>query len=149
MAMKTIIRFLLSVSKIAITTLFMSIFGLFTVQIVLRYLVGTTWLWVPDATRLMFVWLVFLGAAVLHAANGHMMVDAFVIRLPDKARRAIAILIELLAMSLCAIMFFKGIEIAQKRMRISVSAVLFFIVSADRLADNLRLMRKKENSNVE
>ncbi|MEQ5778050.1 TRAP transporter small permease [Thalassospira sp. NFXS8] len=163
--MKTIIRFLLSVSKIVITTLFMSIFGLFTVQIVLRYLVGTTWLWVPDATRLMFVWLVFLGAAVLHAANGHMMVDAFVIRLPDKARRAIAILIELLAMSLFAIMFFKGIEIAQKRMRIpfdtwdlptgyayaaiSVSAVLFFIVSADRLADNLRLMRKKENSNVE
>jgi len=83
--MKSVLEFMLSLTKLAVTALFMSIFGLYAMQIVLRYFVGTTWLWVPDVIRLMFVWLVFLGAAVLYAVNGHMMVDVLVERLSKKA----------------------------------------------------------------
>jgi TRAP-type C4-dicarboxylate transport system permease small subunit len=163
--MKSVLEFILSISKLTVTALFMSIFGLYVIQIVLRYFVGTTWLWVPDAIRLMFVWLVFLGAAVLYAVNGHMMVDVLVGRLSRKARNILAILTELLAMGFFIIIFFKGIEIAEKRMRIpfdtwnvptgyayaaiSVSAVLFFIISIDRITDNLRHLRKGETSDVQ
>ncbi len=163
--MKPLIGFLLSIAKVVTTVLFISIFGLYVIQIVLRYIIGTTWLWAPDAIRLMFVWAVFLGASVLYAANGHLAVDALVTRFSETHQRLIAIFVELMALGFFAVVFFRGIEIAQKRMRIpfdtwdiptgyayaavSVGAVLMFLIGIDRIADHIRALRKGVTPHVQ
>lgn len=163
--MKRLTEFLLSVSKVTAAALFFGIFALYVIQIVLRYIIGTTWLWAPDAIRLMFVWMVFLGGAALYGVNGHLAVDALVARFSEARQRVIAIIVELIALGFFAVLFFKGIEIAQKRMRIpfdtwdvptgyayaaaSVGAALMFMVGIVRITEYLRSFRKGETSNVQ
>jgi len=164
-ALKTVIANLMPVVRWITAGLFIGVFGLNVVQITLRYLVGTTWLWVPDLLRLMFVWMVFLGASVLYAMNGHLAVDFLVTRLSPRRRQIAAIVVEAAAITFFTILFFKGIEIAEKRMRvpfdtwdvptgyayaaISVAAVLMLLIGIDRLADQIRTVIRGETENVE
>jgi len=163
--MKTLISTLVLAAKWTAATLFMALFGLNVVQVTLRYLVGTTWLWVPDLLRLMFVWMVFLGATVLYAWGGHLTVDFLVQRLSPKRRRAAAAIVEGAAIAFFVVLFVKGIEITEKRMRvpfdtwdiptgyayvaIAVAAVLMTLIAADRLWGHVRALIKGETENVE
>lgn len=164
--MKTGIDRLVSLARWIAGLLFMALFGLNVVQITLRYVFGATWLWVPDLLRLMFVWMVFLGATALYASGGHLMVDFFVRRIPPRRRHAFAAAIEAAAMAFCAVLFFKGLEITEKRMRIPfdtwdvptgyayvaivVAAVLMALIAAWRLLGHVRAyLGKGESPHVE
>ena len=147
-------------------TLFMTIFLLYVVQIGLRYFIGETWLWVPDFLRLLFIWCVFLGATALYASREHLMVDFFARRMRPRVQDMLAIAIEAAAIAFFAILFFKGLEIAEKRMRIpfdtwdfptgyayvsiSVCAVLMTVIAAHRIANRVRnLLGKGDPSDVQ
>lgn len=163
--MKAVIAKLMLVAKWVAAALFMGVFGLNVVQVTLRYLIGTTWLWVPDLLRLMFVWMVFLGASVLYEMGGHLAVDFLVLRLPPRHRRVVAVVVESAAIAFFIILIFKGIEIAEKRMRVPfdtwdiptgyayaaivVAAALMLLIGVDRLIDQIRTIIRGETENVE
>lgn len=67
--------------------LFLVLLVLNVLRIVLRYFFGIAWLWVPDLSRLLFIWIVFLGSACLYGKGEHLMMDYFISKLdPGFAR---------------------------------------------------------------
>jgi TRAP-type C4-dicarboxylate transport system permease small subunit len=98
--------------------LFLTLFFLNLLRIVLRYTLGMAWVWEPDVSRLIFIWLVFLGAAVLYVYQGHLAVDFFVSRLSTSNREHLRLVADLLTTVFLIILVLKGIEVTRVRMRI-------------------------------
>ena len=68
--------------------LFLLLLVLNVLRILLRYFFGISWLWVPDLSRLLFIWIVFLGSACLYGKGEHLMMDYFITKLePEVARK--------------------------------------------------------------
>jgi TRAP-type transport system small permease protein len=62
------------------------IVGLLFLQVVTRYFNSSSFLWVGEAALWIFVWMVFLGAAVLFHKKQHMIVDIIEYFLPGKTK---------------------------------------------------------------
>lgn len=58
-------------------------------QVVTRYFNNSSFLWVGEAALWIFVWMVFLGAAVLFHKKEHMIVDIIEYFLPGKTKEKI------------------------------------------------------------
>ncbi|MCX7787231.1 MAG: TRAP transporter small permease [Spirochaetes bacterium] len=61
--------------------LFLGLLVLNVLRIFLRYFFGISWLWVPDLSRLLFIWIVFLGSACLYGGGEHLVMDYFISKL--------------------------------------------------------------------
>ena len=103
--------------------LFVALLGLSIAQIALRYVAGIAWLWVPDVSRLIFVWVVFLGATVLVARKEHLVMDFLVAKLGPLAARRFAVATDIAQIALFAVMLVGGIRVTQVRMRIPYDTV--------------------------
>lgn len=98
--------------------LFFTLFLLNILRITLRYFLGVGWLWVPDFSRLLFIWIIFLGASVLYARKEHLVMDYFVNKMKDTNRSKLNLVIDLFLTIFLVILIIKGVEIARVRMRI-------------------------------
>jgi TRAP-type C4-dicarboxylate transport system permease small subunit len=98
--------------------LFLVLFLLNILRIVLRYLWGVAWLWEPDFSRLLFIWIVFIGATVLYVGKGHLAVDYFLNRMSSQNRERTHFIIDLVTIVFLAVLFIKGIEVTKVRMGI-------------------------------
>jgi TRAP-type C4-dicarboxylate transport system permease small subunit len=65
------------------------IVALLFLQVTSRYLNNTSFLWAGEAALWIFVWMVFLGAAVLFHKKEHMIVDIIEYFLPGKSKEKI------------------------------------------------------------
>ena len=99
--------------------LFTGVFVVTVLNIVLRNVAGIAWLWIPGASRLMFIWTVFMGAAVLYYHNDHLLMDYFVARITLKNRPRIDFIIHGVFLVFLLLIMVYGTEIARVRMRIS------------------------------
>lgn len=98
--------------------LFLILFLLNILRIFLRYFLGVAWLWEPDFSRLLFVWIVFIGATVLYVGKGHLVVDFFLARMQPIIRERMHFMIDLVTAIFLAVLVLKGIEVTKVRMRI-------------------------------
>jgi TRAP-type C4-dicarboxylate transport system permease small subunit len=98
--------------------LFLALFFLNMLRIFLRYFLGVAWLWEPDFSRLLFIWIVFIGATVLYVGKGHLVVDYYLSRLQPKNRERMHFMINLMTVIFLAVLVLKGIEVTKVRMRI-------------------------------
>ena len=98
--------------------LFLILFLLNMLRILLRYFLGVAWLWEPDFSRLLFIWIVFIGATVLYVGKGHLMVDYFLNRMGSNARERMHFIIDGVTVIFLAILVIKGIEVTRVRMGI-------------------------------
>ncbi|WAP67034.1 TRAP transporter small permease [Jiella pelagia] len=73
--------------------------------------VGHPIIWSVDMAQAAFVWLCFFGALKAMRRKAHIGVDYFVAKLPFAARRAIEILLSLLALAFLATMGWFGIQL--------------------------------------
>jgi len=99
-------------------TLFLALFFLNILRIFLRYFLGVAWLWEPDFSRLLFIWIVFIGATVLYVGKGHLVVDYFLNRMKSKTRERMHFVIDLVTVIFLVVLVLKGIEVTKVRMRI-------------------------------
>lgn len=99
--------------------LFTGVFVVTVLNIVLRNVAGIAWLWIPGASRLMFIWTVFLGAAVLYYHNDHLLMDYFVARIAPRNKRKFDLVIHGIFLLFLVALIVYGTEIARVRMRIS------------------------------
>ena len=139
--------------------LFLALFVLNTLRIFLRYFLGIAWLWEPDFSRLLFIWIVFIGATVLYVGKGHLVVDYFVNRMQQKAREQMHFMIDLMTVIFLVVLVLKGIEVTKVRMRIPfdtwdlptgyaymavpICAAIMMVVTLVRMGDFLQDRRKK------
>jgi TRAP-type transport system small permease protein len=83
-----------------------------------RYLFGIGAVWIPDVTRFLFIWMVFLGTALMHLRRGHLMIDFVQVRLPIRLRRATDALISGSMLAMAGILLVVGWRIMRVRMDI-------------------------------
>jgi TRAP-type C4-dicarboxylate transport system permease small subunit len=102
----------------ALGAILISIFCLNLYQVGGRYLFGVGAVWIPDLTRLLFIWMVFLGTALMHQRKRHLVIDVLLLKCPEPARRTIEALIALGMLGLAGVMAAVGWRIMQIRMDI-------------------------------
>ena len=102
----------------ALGAILIGIFCLNLYQVAGRYLFGVGAVWIPDVTRLLFIWMVFLGTALMHQRKRHLVIDVLLLKFPGPARRRIEALIALGMLALAGVMAAVGWRIMQIRMDI-------------------------------
>ena len=138
--------------------LLLALFLLNMLRIFLRYFLGVAWLWEPDLSRLLFVWIIFIGATVLYVGNGHLGVDYFLNRMQPGTRKRMHFMIDLVTLIFFIVLVVKGVEITKVRMRIPfdtwdlptgyaylavpICGALMIIVTLVRMADALSERRE-------
>jgi TRAP-type transport system small permease protein len=70
-----------------------------------RYVADNALSWVEQVSNMLFIWVVFIGSAVLYRQNLHIGVDAFVMALSEKNRAIWKWVIELLNLTFIVILF--------------------------------------------
>lgn len=78
------------------------------VQVILRYVFSTGFVWALEATVYMFAWLVLIGMSYGVKSGSHIAVDALVTTLPAKGRRIAGIIAALLSCVYAALMMYGG-----------------------------------------
>jgi len=96
----------------------LAIFILNMYQVGGRYLFGVGEVWIPDVTRFLFIWMIFLGTALMHLRRGHLVIDFVQVRLPIRLRRATEVLIGGAMLAMAGILLVVGWRIMQIRMDI-------------------------------
>jgi TRAP-type C4-dicarboxylate transport system permease small subunit len=94
------------------------IFCLNLYQVGGRYLFGVGAIWIPDLTRLLFIWMVFLGTALMHQRKRHLVIDFLLLKFPRSVRRVIEAAISGGMLALAGVMIVVGWRIMQIRMDI-------------------------------
>jgi TRAP-type C4-dicarboxylate transport system permease small subunit len=83
-----------------------------------RYLFGVGEIWIPDLTRFLFIWMVFLGTALMHLRNKHLVIDFVQLRMPHPIHRATQAVISAGMLGMAGVMAVVGWRIMQIRMDI-------------------------------
>lgn len=82
-------------------------------QIFARYLFHHPFIWPEEVSRLLLVWMTFIGAAALTRRGADLAVDTFVDMLPHRGRRVLLILRDVLLLAVFAIVGLQGFELAK------------------------------------
>lgn len=106
------------VLSFALGAILICIFSLNLYQVGGRYLFGVGAVWIPDLTRLLFIWMVFLGTALMHQRKRHLVIDVLLLKCSGPARRTIEALIALGMLGLASVLAAVGWRIMQIRMDI-------------------------------
>jgi TRAP-type C4-dicarboxylate transport system permease small subunit len=82
-------------------------------QIFARYIFHHPFIWPEEISRLILVWVTFIGAAALARIGGDLAVDTFIEMLPHKARRVALIVRDAIMLAVFAIVMVQGVELAK------------------------------------
>jgi TRAP-type C4-dicarboxylate transport system permease small subunit len=102
----------------ALGAILITIFSLNLYQVGGRYLFGVGAVWIPDLTRLLFIWMVFLGTALMHQWKRHLVIDVLLLKFPGPTRRMVEVFIGLGMLGLTGVMGVAGWRIMEIRMDI-------------------------------
>jgi len=92
------------------------------VQVVLRYVFNSGFVWALEATTYMFAWLVLFGMSYGIKVGSHIGVDVLVKLLPTAGQRLVGILAGCLCMIYAAIVLYGGYEYVDKMILLGVEA---------------------------
>lgn len=81
-------------------------------QVVFRYFLGSSLDWTEEVSRILLIWLTYLGAAVALKRSGHITVDYFVALFPDVMRRYVELFSYALIVAFSAFLCVQGIAFA-------------------------------------
>ena len=98
--------------------LFFGVLLITVTNIVLRNVLSVSWLFMDGLLRLLFIWMVFSGTAVLYYRNDHLVMDFFSGKFSPKMARRIDMIQQLLFLVFMAILVFYGMQITKVRMGI-------------------------------
>ncbi len=86
-----------SVEVLMAAFLFMMV-ALMFLNVVLRFVFSTGFVWSEEVTRLCFIYLVYLGTIGAFRDNQHLGVDTLIDRVPEKAQKVLYTLVQLIIM---------------------------------------------------
>lgn len=76
-----------------------------------RFVLGQSLAWSDEAARYLFIWMIFLGAAVAHFRREHISVEFFVAKAPWAVRLAAAALRELTILFVLGVMLWGAVQV--------------------------------------
>jgi TRAP-type C4-dicarboxylate transport system permease small subunit len=83
-----------------------------TAQVVMRFAFGLGYSWIEEITRMLFVWVIFIGAVAAMRRNLHIRVEAGLLLFPRKLRPLAGWLGDLTLFAFCLAVTWHGIELA-------------------------------------
>lgn len=98
---------------------FIILFVLNVGQIISRSLVGMSSVLIPDISRFLFIWLVFLGMVFIYFHRQHLVIEFLVTRLPGRVRQRLTTMIQIFMAAFFLILIRYGWRIMVIRMDIS------------------------------
>ena len=98
--------------------LFGGLFLVTVLNIVLRNLGGIAWLWIPGMTKLLFIWTVFTGTAVLYQRHDHLVMNFFVSKLESSRKRVLNIVSNVVLLVFLIVLIVYGFMVVEGRMGI-------------------------------
>jgi TRAP-type C4-dicarboxylate transport system permease small subunit len=81
-------------------------------QVFARYVLNHSLFWSEELARYLFIWLVFLSAAIVLRQDRHIQVSVFVDMLPASMKRAVIILGDLLMLGFVLVVLVESIRLA-------------------------------------
>lgn len=89
--------------------------------------------WISEVSVLLFVWVVFLGTAILARYGGHVALDLITFRVPPKCGFCLRVLTVILALIVAVVMVYHGVKIAvfvgerQTSLYLHISLLYFYL----------------------
>ncbi|WP_417830317.1 TRAP transporter small permease [Thalassospira sp.] len=149
--------------KIAVGFALALILVLTLAQVVLRYFFDSPLLWSEELSRLLVVWMTFIGAAAVCWQGRHLSVDVFVVLLPERVRKFVRLINQFLALGFLTILTWKSFRIVKLenfqemsilplpagtvRLAATVGAILMIIAIVSRIFLARRLHSKQPDNN--
>lgn len=116
--LNALVRRVLDAMQLIAGGLFTALFVLNILRIATRYFFGIAWIWLPDLSRLIFIWVIFIGASVLVGRNEHLLMDVLLERLGPAGRRRLGLFIQAGQAAFFLLLIVVGSQIALVRMGI-------------------------------
>jgi len=92
------------------------------VQVVLRYVFGTGFVWTLEVTTYLFAWLVLIGMSYGVRTQAHIAVDLLTAKLPPRAARGVALVTLACTLAYCALMIYGSALFVQRLMTLGNAA---------------------------
>jgi len=70
-----------------------------------RYLFNTPIYWAEEVATSLFIWTVFIGSAYAYRIHAHLGVDVLVKLLPEKAKKGVGLVIDIIEIAVLAMLF--------------------------------------------
>src|SRR5699024_11533524 len=83
-------------------------------QVCLRYMFSHSFAWIEEVSRYLFVWIVFLGAAIAFDDDSHIKIDFIENKLPKKIKGIVQYFIVLLNLLAMALLLYSGTLVAMR-----------------------------------
>ncbi len=93
--------------EILIIALLLGILALAFVQVIFRYVLGSPLTWSEAICCYMYVWMVFVGSAVVMLGEGHLTLTFFLDRMPHKIQPYMRVAANLLVLFILVLIFLK------------------------------------------
>jgi len=93
-------------------------------QIFARYVLNHSLFWSEELARYLFIYLVFLGAAVMLRQRRHIQVSFFMERFSSTPRRAVAILVDLLLLAFVGTVLWQSVTLMTLVWTVPTAALL-------------------------
>ncbi|MEQ1615539.1 MAG: TRAP transporter small permease [Hyphomicrobiaceae bacterium] len=77
-----------------------------------RYVINDPLSWTEQISRILFVWVTFLGAAVLYREKSHITIDMFLDMMPETLKSAMVWLIEIGVLLFIVVLFIYGLKLS-------------------------------------
>ena len=100
------------IAKVFVGALVGAIVAITLASVWWRYLLNAPLAWPEQVSRIMFVWVTFVGAAVLYRERLHVAIDMFMTPLPRAGRRAVGWAIELLILAFNLVLLVYGLKLS-------------------------------------
>jgi C4-dicarboxylate transporter DctQ subunit len=91
-------------------------------QVVLRYLFATGFVWTLEVTTYLFAWLVLIGMSYGVRTQAHIAVDLLTARLPPRAARGVALFTLACCLAYCALMIYGGVLFVERLLALGNAA---------------------------
>jgi TRAP-type C4-dicarboxylate transport system permease small subunit len=133
---------------------------IFTVgaNVVGRFIFNFSLAWADELSRFLFIWMIFIGAALAHFRDEHIAIGYLVERLPARAVYAVEIVKEVLILLVLAVLLWGAWEVMMAhpgrsallgvpmnwvRASVPIAAVMIALMSAYRIARGIQLLAKE------
>lgn len=77
-----------------------------------RYVVNAPIAWIEQVSNILFIWITFIGAAVLYRQKLHIGVDFFIEMLSGRAKEAMSWMVELANLLFIVVLFIYGLKLS-------------------------------------
>lgn len=112
--MKKLLLIVNNIERALITLMMFIMVVLIFTQVFTRYVLGNSLGWTEEASRYLFIWLIFLSIGIAFIDKKHISIDILLDVMPKTIQKIILQFSYLCLMALCIFFFIQGMELVEK-----------------------------------